>query len=143
MPSGSGNAMIRGEFIQVQCSLARLPEDDQRVRPYQVRERVLLADHRRTWLGRLAALTEHCEFRRGFVENATVSIDRFVGQAEELFRLAPLRRLHCRGSDWLLPRLLASPYLNRLEREACATCRSAPCATHSRDARGAFAAKGA
>jgi uncharacterized protein (TIGR02996 family) len=57
----------RGEFIRVQCALARLPHGDPRRLVLEARERALLA-HQDQWLGRLNSPLLHWRFHRGFVE---------------------------------------------------------------------------
>src|SRR2546421_12847008 len=58
----------RGEFIRVQCSLARLPADDPRHREAAGRAQALLHKHQRAWLGPLRGLVPRVCFRRGLVE---------------------------------------------------------------------------
>ncbi len=57
----------RGEFVRLQCQLARLPSHD----PYRSaglsRERALLDRHRQTWVGPLRGPQWKCEFVRGLV----------------------------------------------------------------------------
>src|SRR4051794_11232974 len=65
----------RGEFIRVQCELARMDEEDERRPALEMREGLLRAGHERTWLAEVqeaarGALTRW-EFRRGFVESVT------------------------------------------------------------------------
>jgi uncharacterized protein (TIGR02996 family) len=56
----------RGEFVRVQCRLARLAEDDPR-RPALLRQQAeLLGSHTSEWLGRLPPGTK-TEFRRGLL----------------------------------------------------------------------------
>jgi uncharacterized protein (TIGR02996 family) len=57
----------RGEFIRVQCQLARLPQADSRVEGLHARERALLKDHQQEWLGLPHHPLLHWRFERGFV----------------------------------------------------------------------------
>jgi hypothetical protein len=55
-----------------------------------LRERELLREHRRTWLGDLAGIVEQASFSRGFVGAVTVDAPRFVKRADTLFAAAPI-----------------------------------------------------
>src|SRR5262249_40473293 len=65
----------RGEFIRVQCELAKLPEGDPRRPELGTRERRLLQEHEQEWVGRLRGLVTKWEFRRGFVDTITAELD--------------------------------------------------------------------
>jgi ATP-dependent DNA helicase RecQ len=104
----------RSEFIRLQCQLAQRPEGSPRLKPLEDRQDSLLRLHRRDWLGRLAGLVDACEFRGGFVESVTASIDQLVRHVEELFRLAPIREIHATGDPWQLSALLARPEMDRI-----------------------------
>src|ERR1700676_1487938 len=58
----------RGEFIRVQCALAGLSEYDPRRWDLAARERELLSEHDKAWLGPLAGILQHHGFRRGFLD---------------------------------------------------------------------------
>jgi uncharacterized protein (TIGR02996 family) len=58
----------RGEFIHVQCALARLPEHDDRWGDLAARERDLLARSGAEWAGPLEPFCHDWIFRRGFAE---------------------------------------------------------------------------
>src|SRR5262245_52930609 len=85
----------RGEFIRVQCALARLPDDDPRRRELVVREQELRDAHWQRWLGPLAKLPGHYawiwQYRRGLLEHVTLPARPFLEHADELFRLGPIR----------------------------------------------------
>ena len=58
----------RGEFIRLQCELNRWVPDVDRRSALQNRERELLREHRKKWLGSLANLPEsRCRFDRGLI----------------------------------------------------------------------------
>src|SRR3712207_3456925 len=58
----------RAEFIRVQCALARMAEDDDRLWGLRAREHQLLEGHEKDWFP-LADVPQYCgSFRRGFVE---------------------------------------------------------------------------
>jgi len=87
----SGNP--RGVFIHLQCESARMGADDPRRPIWQQRECWLAAEHPE-WVGpdlRELALT--WTFRRGFVEQVTISAPVYLEQADVLFRLAPIKKV--------------------------------------------------
>jgi uncharacterized protein (TIGR02996 family) len=114
----------RGEFIRVQCALARLagPVDDWvawaevalRRRELERRQRQLLAEHGRAWAAPVEGLVSGYEFRRGFVEGITAGYREFAGRAAQLFRLAPIRRVRLVLPMSEVSSLAACPYLARL-----------------------------
>src|SRR5437588_9487179 len=67
-----------GEFIRVQCRLARLPVNHVCVLELESRERELLAEFERDWVGDVAGLVDWWTFRRGFVEEIGTSADKFL-----------------------------------------------------------------
>jgi uncharacterized protein (TIGR02996 family) len=62
----------RAEFIRLQCEIARLPEDDDRLPPLQEIERRLLERCQDQWLGPLRPLFSGWTFRRGFLDAVRV-----------------------------------------------------------------------
>src|SRR5262245_11771844 len=61
--------MARGEFIHLQCDLARLPAGATRPEAQVLRERRLIEAHGREWGSPFQRLGCVCwEYRRGFVE---------------------------------------------------------------------------
>src|SRR5438477_5170948 len=81
----------RGEFIRVQCELARLPADDPRRPELEGREKALLDAHRDAWLAPLRGLGADVEFRRGFVERLTLTAEQFLADPDAVFGRAPVR----------------------------------------------------
>ncbi len=106
----------RAEFIRVQVALAGLDETHERRAALEVRERELLRDYGEAWAQSLRGLATQCEFRRGFLERATVGTEMFLeGAVPPLFRVVPLRDVEFRGGS--LPRaqdLGRSAHLARL-----------------------------
>jgi uncharacterized protein (TIGR02996 family) len=102
----------RGEFIRVQCELARLPESDPRRSELEARERALLLASGKEWAGPLVGLTRSWTYRRGFVEGIRLGGNAFVAYTDYLFRLAPLREVRL-DSVWVRA-LIAVPLLGRL-----------------------------
>jgi uncharacterized protein (TIGR02996 family) len=91
----------RGEFIRVQCALARLGGDDERRLPLEEREWELLDAYGETWVHSLRKLGitdgEHyldsVGFHRGLVEEVKVKGSRtFLRRAKGLFAAAPSLR---------------------------------------------------
>jgi uncharacterized protein (TIGR02996 family) len=105
----------RAEFVRVQCALARLPADDPRRGELADRETGLRDAHGRAWAGPVRGLVEEYEFRRGFVEAVTLDARAFLSSADELFRLAPVRRVRLSGVQRVLGELVASPTLELVD----------------------------
>src|SRR5262249_1367367 len=101
----------------------------------------LLARHGDEWAAPLLGVAEDWEFRRGFIERATLSGQAFLAHAERLFAAEPIRHAHlalrpdeatalatcpelrwletlaferCHLRDKAFQAILASPYLTRL-----------------------------
>src|SRR4051812_12937455 len=71
----------RGEFIHLQCELAKLPPGP-RPAPLVRRERELLETHGREWGSLFGRLGCTCwEYRRGFVEGVGVAARTMLAQA--------------------------------------------------------------
>src|SRR5690348_3282911 len=84
----------RGEFIHIQCDLARLPPGMPRPERLLRRERELLEAHGREWGSLFGRLGCTCwEYRRGFVEGVGLAASALLSQAATLFRAAPVREL--------------------------------------------------
>ena len=79
----------RAEFIRVQSRMARLPFYDPTYAPLDRRSRALLAVHQAGW--RLPGLAAQQVFRRGFVEELTLSAGLFTGRAADIFGRLPIR----------------------------------------------------
>src|SRR4051812_45848550 len=101
----------RGEFIQLQCDLARVPPP---ARPADLvrRERDLLEAHGREWGSVFDRLGCSCwQFRRGFVEGVGIPAQALLSQAATLFRSAPISELKLYTSSGLWDKLAGSPHL--------------------------------
>jgi uncharacterized protein (TIGR02996 family) len=84
----------RGEFIHLQCDLARHPAGVARPQASLRRERDLLWTHGKHWGGGLERFGCVCwEYRRGFVEGVGMSAAAFVSHARTLLSMAPVRDL--------------------------------------------------
>jgi uncharacterized protein (TIGR02996 family) len=108
----------RGEFIRIQCALARASNADPRRPAWQTRERELLTAHEPDWVGSLRGLFDEWEFRRGFIEQVTILPRLFLAGAEALFRLLPLRHVHFYQRAYItvpeMRELCRCPHLDRL-----------------------------
>ena len=81
----------RGEFIVIQCALARgglAPAESAALRR---RQRELVATHGVAWSG-LALLAKTVAFRRGFVDSTMIDAAVLADRADEVFAAAPLLR---------------------------------------------------
>src|SRR5262249_8956067 len=114
----------RGEFIQVQCQLARCEgtltgwdewgELASRLPHLRQRKRDLRQQHGEEWAWPLHDLVRGYDFRRGFVEDVSLSASVFVQRGQELFRLAPVRRVRFTTTDVPMTRLAGCPHLAQL-----------------------------
>ncbi len=101
----------RGEFITIQCDLARRGPDatGEDVERLRAREVQLLARHKKTWIGRFSGTRTEMsfgsktytkgsptkwEFERGFVDAVTMWTTDFARNAPALMACEPVRVLH-------------------------------------------------
>jgi carbon storage regulator CsrA len=108
----------RGEFIRLQCRLAKLSAYHEESADLQQRECELLSEHGEQWRAYLPAVLRSSPLRRGFVESVEMTAREFLEHAGEIFASAPVRRL--RVLPGRLPfvsaasALARSPHLARL-----------------------------
>jgi uncharacterized protein (TIGR02996 family) len=109
------------EFIRVQCTLARLPDHEDRRADLAAREQLLLEQHEAEWTNPLKPYCKSWVFRRGFVEwvrlrgKYSSSIDPdFLDCLPEVAARTPIRDISWRATPEDLGRLAASPLLARL-----------------------------
>ncbi len=108
-------ANARGEFIHLQCDLARLAQGEPRPAQIVQRERELLATHGREWGTPFFRLGCRCwEYRRGFVEGVGLPASALVSQAAALFRAAPIDEVKLYEASGLLSDVAACPMLSRV-----------------------------
>lgn len=103
-----------GDFIRVQWRLAGGKETAATVFELETRERELLGEFEMRWAGELAPLVDYWVFRRGFVEEISLSAAAFVTYADRLFRLAPIQQAHIHATAGNVAALANCPYLKRL-----------------------------
>ena len=100
----------RGEFIQVQCTLAKLPPDDPEASALAARERELLEAYGAPFHGAWLAPISHrydTEFERGFVvrddcnqKSKVDSIARYLSAAEDTLRLVLDESVELAAKSW-------------------------------------------
>src|SRR6185369_13035646 len=87
----------RGEFIRIQCELAKMPEDDPRRWDLELRQGRLLRWYGcQWWPDPFNPRNRRPEFRRGFIEEQSVmvEVESFLARPEFYFRCYPfLNRL--------------------------------------------------
>lgn len=103
---GCGNPL--GEFIRLQCLLAHNPVGEPHIH-YERREQELLAKFQRDWACPLAGRVDWCSFRRGFVEEISITDRHLIKHAKELFHAAPVLDIHLKTDG---KRLHALPELD-------------------------------
>jgi uncharacterized protein (TIGR02996 family) len=111
---GDAAGASRGEFIHIQCELARLPGT---ARPPHLveREKQLLEIHRREWASPLQRLgCRSWEYRRGFVEGVGICAAEFLTGAATLFRSAPIRTIRLYEAGPFVVELASCPHLVRI-----------------------------
>jgi hypothetical protein len=79
----------QGELIQIQCDLAAGRYDRDEAVARRRRERDLLQAHGARWTAALRGLARAPVFRRGFVDEVVVDMDRFPEVGDQLFVVAP------------------------------------------------------
>ena len=92
----------RGEFIRIQCQLAKLFAHDEQRAGLVRRERELWAEHGEHWRSYLPAVLRSAPFQRGFVEAVEMTVPTPRSRQRAVFASAPVRRLR------ILPGWIAS-----------------------------------
>lgn len=119
----------RGEFIQVQIALDRLPAGHQWRAEIEDREREILSEHRKAWdaplhrhlnttrlKGQVHArrgLVRGWQYRRGFVEHLSVDAAALMDSFDAFLPLGPLRSLRLWNVRSVLSRLCRFEGLSR------------------------------
>src|SRR5262249_44833313 len=86
----------RAELIRVQCALAR-GEGNEELRR---REQQLLAEHGQEWAAAGAGHVKAWDFRRGLLEQVTLTAEAFAKSGEEMLCAVPLRALTVEVDGW-------------------------------------------
>jgi uncharacterized protein (TIGR02996 family) len=104
----------RAEFIRIQCRLETLPPEAPQRRALENRDTDLLTLHEEQWLGPPAPQLEEWTWRRGFVEEVTLTATASLAPVAGLFARHPVRRLNLTLYRCGLRDLTESPLLERL-----------------------------
>jgi uncharacterized protein (TIGR02996 family) len=108
----------RGEFIRVQCALARLPTGDPHREPLALRERRLLLAHADEWRAELPVLGGIVwgALARGFMDSIHVQhLKELEKQAAKVFSVAPVQAVYLtRLNDTEVRRLMRWGPIQRL-----------------------------
>ncbi|WP_166821634.1 TIGR02996 domain-containing protein [Thalassoroseus pseudoceratinae] len=107
----------RGEFIRVQCELAKLDEFDPDRIPLEERQDTLLKKHKTKWSKDLkVAAIRVFEFRRGFVEAVTLNVKNHLQNAEALLDTVPtIRKVKVNALKAVVPEFITSKWLERID----------------------------
>jgi uncharacterized protein (TIGR02996 family) len=95
----------RGTFVRVQCALATLPADDLRRHDLEEIAHRLLAAHAAEWTRDIAGRVSGWNFRRGFVEEITLSATAFLEHGGDLFRSGLIQTVRLHDVGELAPAL--------------------------------------
>jgi len=106
---------VRGEFIRLQIMSAALPVDHPERPALLESENNLRLRHQAEWTEQLKGLASGFEFRRGFVEAATMTVPQFAAGGAKLFDLVPLRRVRFVQVGSRVEQLAKHPLLERLK----------------------------
>ncbi|HEY1552084.1 MAG TPA: TIGR02996 domain-containing protein [Kofleriaceae bacterium] len=84
----------RGEFIVLQCTRAELDDSDARVAEIATREAELLKKHRKAWTAFGDTKGARWEYRRGFVEKASLDAAAFAAHGDAILAAEPIEELN-------------------------------------------------
>jgi uncharacterized protein (TIGR02996 family) len=101
----------RAEFIRLQLALARIPHDHPHRGQLADRQNELLLLRHDEWTQHLRGLADGFEFRRGMIDSVTVNVGTFAAKGEQLFRLAPIRRVRFSDAGCMIAKLVNVPLL--------------------------------
>jgi len=101
---GCGNPL--GEFIRMQCHLARRPHLE-----YERRSQELLAEYRDDWSMALEDHVGWMSFHRGFVEEISLTDRQLIRNAAHLFQASPVLDVHLQSDGKRLDALPDLPHL--------------------------------
>jgi uncharacterized protein (TIGR02996 family) len=121
LEQGDPASAARGEFIHVQCQLARRRQggrslddwaDADRTPRLEERAQELLLAHGKEWAKPLASRVRTYQFRRGFIDEVSIEANQFLQHAEAILFLAPIQRVRF-TTPWS-PAVADCPHLARL-----------------------------
>jgi uncharacterized protein (TIGR02996 family) len=102
LDSADANDQARGEFLHVQCRLARAGEGDPERTELEAREALLLPLAPQRWARPFRRHgAKAWSFERGLVGGLTLRAEQFDRVAELIVREQPVRRLRLLGGGWV------------------------------------------
>ncbi|MEK6237946.1 MAG: TIGR02996 domain-containing protein [Planctomycetales bacterium] len=104
---------LRADFIRAQCELAKLPDHERRP-DLEAREQQLLFRHGKQWAKPLRKRIKKWTFRRGLIDEVTVSAAAFLEHGEELLQRAPIQGVRLKDAGQLLGDLADCPWMQRI-----------------------------
>jgi uncharacterized protein (TIGR02996 family) len=107
----------RSEFIRVQVEatdLFRRGHNLPRAFALRDRQNALLRQYEKLWAKEFQPFVENWTFERGFIAYVALAASDFVAQGDFLFARAPICRMYLLGIGDLLPQIVQSPHLARL-----------------------------
>ena len=114
----------RGAFIRLQCAWNGSAQRTRRVPIWKTKPTRCCISTKRNGRRRCNGIASEWRFRRGFVEEATVSGDEFLGRGDDLFDAYPIIRLRVRLKRGQVGGVAASPHLARLRKLDVSSCQS-------------------
>lgn len=88
---GGRAGAARAEFIRIQCERERVPFRSPRWYALDSHASALQEEYESDWLGPHGKRLQNYCFRRGFLDYIRLTAGQFLDNAEELFRLGPIR----------------------------------------------------
>jgi uncharacterized protein (TIGR02996 family) len=113
----------RAEFIRVQCQLEKMDADEEQRSELKWRESELLRLHGEAWGKPFVKFTRRIEFLRGFVGRMTLTAEKFLKSAGDIFARVPLRRLRLLQVESKSDELAVFEPLSRLRALDVHSCR--------------------
>ncbi len=112
----SSNELDRaqGEFIELQLTIATLAADHPRRTILVDRQNELRHKHHEAWTAKLKPYASGFEFRRGFIDSVSLSVEQFEKHGAKLFELAPIRRIRLTDVGQRAASLAKLPQLERV-----------------------------
>jgi uncharacterized protein (TIGR02996 family) len=105
---------LHGAFIRIQCALAALADDDSRRPDLEQVERYLLAGHGAAWAREFAGRVSGWQFRRGFIDEITLSAAAFLEYGPDLLRGGLIRTVRLHDCGDFAGKLAGFPTLARV-----------------------------
>ena len=104
----------QGEFIELQLTIATLAADHPRRTILVDRQNELRQKHHDAWTARLKPFASGFEFRRGFIDSVSLSVEQFEKHGTKLFDHAPIRRIRLTDVGQRAATLAKLPQLERV-----------------------------